>query len=283
MLARLVRRLLGIREPLLTEDAFAEQVLRALRRRGRGVVVTGSLADGFTVKLGPKTITIFVANTYLRYRADPANKKTYIDDFVESVHENLTREAAHQVERVIPVIKDRTYIDEILKAFANSKGPDGSPKNGPYFEEYVEELIVLYAEDTPRNIKYVTEESFADYGLNKETIRQRALENFARLFPHVEILGNQGFFMLRVDGNYEASCILDRALMERIAKMVSGELVMIVPSRDLVLLTGTKEEAGIERLRKGVARAFPDNGYRISSSLFVYAGGTWSRYIENAG
>jgi len=85
-----------------------------------------------------------------------------------------------------------------------------------------------------------------------------------------DIIGNDGEFMLRVDGNYEASMILNKQVMEKIRRLVDGELVFMVPARDLVLLTGSKNTKSIDKFVGICTDVIKNSPYSLTSKLFLW-------------
>jgi hypothetical protein len=59
---------------------------------------------------------------------------------------------------------------------------------------------------------------------------------------------------------------------------VQGELVAVVPSKDLVLFTSSKSKAGLARMKATAERGFAGGSYAISKTLLVWRDGTWQEY-----
>ena len=85
---------------------------------------------------------------------------------------------------------------------------------------------------------------------------------------------SQGVYLFTADGTYESSLILFDDLWTDGRLDVRGEIVMAVPSRELLLVTGTGNEEGMARLKEVAEEVHREGApYRLSKSLFVYRGG----------
>jgi hypothetical protein len=84
--------------------------------------------------------------------------------------------------------------------------------------------------------------------------------------------------MLRLDGDLEASLLLVAHLWPQLARGLPGDTVVAVPSRDVLVASGTQVTAGIETLRRAVKRRWEtnaDRGLLLTQSLLVRSGTRW--------
>jgi len=58
---------------------------------------------------------------------------------------------------------------------------------------------------------------------------------------------------------------------------VDGDDVVAVPSRDVLLVTGSRNLAGIAKLRELAAQIVRQSPYRLTDELFVYREGSFQR------
>jgi uncharacterized protein YtpQ (UPF0354 family) len=136
------------------------------------------------------------------------------------------------------------------------------------------DLIVLYAEDSPKNIRYLGPKDLERAHLARKELRNLACENLNRLLPKVERHGTNGLYLLTAGGDYEASLLPLDSIWGDMQEEVHGELVVAVPTRDLLIVTGSKDQPGIESVKKIVQKATAQNSpYRVTPKLFVRRGG----------
>lgn len=63
---------------------------------------------------------------------------------------------------------------------------------------------------------------------------------------------------------------------------VKGDIVVSIPSRDMLLVTGSEDARGIEKVRQIAKRTFDEEPYRLTTTLFVYQGGKFTELKPDA-
>ena len=111
--------------------------------------------------------------------------------------------------RILPVVKDIGWLESI-KQTVLAQGAETAPE---YLYDVINtELVVMYAEDTPTNIRYLDAESVTELSIDITQLRELAITNLLSLLPPLERHGDQGLYMIAADGNYEASLLLHQDL-----------------------------------------------------------------------
>jgi uncharacterized protein YtpQ (UPF0354 family) len=242
--------------------------------------IAGPLEVRAVGKTGGET-TCFLANAYTDYKARPADKadviKRYTGSFVEALHSAGASDAI-DTKRIVPVIKDKAYLQEV-KDSLKARGADVSKMN-QVFEEYNSELVIVYAEDTPSSMRYFNVDDLKKTGLQRSDLRPLAVKNLLRLVPDIKIQGSDGTYMVTAGGDYEACLLLSRSLWEGGQMKVDGEYVVAIPSRDLLLVTGSDNKAGIQKLREIAAKMAKEASHGLTPLLFVYRNGAFQVYNE---
>ena len=110
------------------------------------------------------------------------------------------------------------------------------------------------------------------------------LENLKRLIPKIEVRGTNGLYMVTAGGCLRGTSLL---LLDSIwtggQMRVQGDFVVAVPTRDLLLVAGSKDPQGIERVRQIVKQASSGGSYRLTPKLFVYRNGKIDEFSQDAG
>lgn len=253
----------------MTPEEFTREAAAVVRKKRPEVQVDIvedleiRIADGFSCFLG---------NAYDIYRANPSAGKRIVEDVMASGLEAMERSGQKiRNEQIVPVIKDRHWIEEGIQAMT-MRGQQDVPV--PVHEGYNEELVICYAEDSEKGIRYLQDKDVEAAGIAPGELRELAISNLKRLLADVKAQGGEGLYMMTAGGTYESSLILFDELWTDGRLDVKGEIVIAVPSRDLLLVTGTGNEEGMARLRE-VAEEVHGEGapYRLSKSLFVYRRG----------
>lgn len=219
--------------------------------------------------------TAFLDNAYDEYSLKPEDKADVISRYVASFVESTKQAAPIDPRQIVPVVKDRAWLKEVRRAM---KGRGAKPMDQQVIEELNEDLIIVYAEDSPQNIRFVSAKGLQEAGVQREKLRELAVANLRRILPPVETANGPLVSMLTAGGDYVASLLLLDEIWSGGKLRVSGEIVVAVPTRDVLLFTDSKNEDGVERLRELAKKAAADGPYSLTHRLFVYRDGKFQRF-----
>lgn len=228
--------------------------------------------------VGGKEITSYLYNAFDNYKAHPKSKKDTLNRFVSSLLETVAHSLATQKldpARIVPVIKDRPWLEETKKALAN-RGAEKLPQN--VYEGYNDELVIVYAEDSPRNVRYFGPDDLAEAKIDRKDLRSLATENLKKIIPKMERHGANGLFMIVAGGDYEASLLLFDNLWDEMKSQVKGDVVAAIPTRDLLVVTGSEDAQGIQSMKKIIEDATAKGSYRLTKKMFVYRDGKFGEF-----
>ena len=245
----------------------AEPRLKVILVRDLELKITS--ADG-------RNSTSFLNNAYDTYKQDPKAKNEVIKRFVMSGLEAIgsTRDSIDRT-RILPVIKDRPWLEETRQALIG-RGAKEVPEH--VYEDFSPDLIILYAEDSPKSIRYLSSKDLESAKIERSELRALACSNLKRLLPKIERHGTNGLYMITAGGDYESSLLLLDSIWNDCQKDVSGDVVVALPTRDLLLVTGSHHSQGIEKVKQLVTEASTRGSYRLTQKLFVYRNGRFSEF-----
>jgi uncharacterized protein YtpQ (UPF0354 family) len=153
----------------------------------------------------------------------------------------------------------------------------GDP-DSPILEEYSDELVVAYTVGPPFGQRLVSERDLEALEISLRALRRSAAANLAGLLGRVEIHGLPPVFTLSFEGA-EASLLLSDDVWDSLADQVDGELVIGAPARDVLFLTGSESQAGIEKIHRACERiAFASNDNLLSRHLLIRRDRGWDRF-----
>jgi len=187
---------------MLTPPAFTEEFARALARTrpSANVSVAGDLK--LTIKETDGLVrNIQLNNAYNEYKLDPQRFDDLVATFSAIFSQSASKEAGLDRTRIVPVIKDRQWLDELH----NTLKARGTPQQH-LAERYNNELVIVYAQDDPNRMRYLTTDE--DFGLSREALRALAIDNLKRLLPKIAILVYDEVMLVTAGGDYEASLLL---------------------------------------------------------------------------
>jgi uncharacterized protein YtpQ (UPF0354 family) len=151
------------------------------------------------------------------------------------------------------------------------------------YETYNEQLIVVYAEDTPTSVRYFPASEFEKTGIPLSELRNLAVANLQRMLPAIEGQGVEGMYMLSAGGDYEASLILFEEIWSNPDNFAAaGQPVISIPNRDMILVTGSEEVDKMEIMKKITAEAYSNGHHSLSPYLYKWDGTHVVRFIPPA-
>lgn len=273
----------------LTPPAFTAVVARAVSAAlpSAKVTVTGELQIKMRSATG-NTTTTDLRNAYRLYVLEPQSLNKLIERYVGVLAETSRLGDANAVldrSRIIPILKPRQWVEGMQQALLQNKASSAlevaqnrtaSPVQ-VLSEPFNDELSVVYVEDRPVSLRFLTTRD--DVG-DRVKLPELALANLRRLLTKVEMAGGEdGIFIADTGGNYEASLLLSNRLWSSGQIKVDGEIVVAVPIKEALFVTGSQNQKGIARLR-ALAAELATGPYALTTALFVYRDGKFVRFEE---
>jgi uncharacterized protein YtpQ (UPF0354 family) len=264
----------------ISEAEFTEAFAHILRQSSPRLRVTirGPLELKLVLDDGTDQ-TAFLENAFTEYQAHPDLRNEVLEKFAAGLLETINHPKG-QIDptRIVPVIKDAAYISEVRRAL-ESRGHDAG-KFSQAHDVYNSELVVLYAEDTPNNMRYLTDDDVTELGIEPSDLRQLAIENLRRLLPDVKMAGDNGVFLMQAGGDYEASLLLIDSIWSSGQIEVDGEIVVSIPARGILVVTGSRNKPGLRTVRELAAKTAAEAAYRLTSQLFVFRSGRFEVFED---
>jgi uncharacterized protein YtpQ (UPF0354 family) len=258
--------------PPLSPQAFTQEFARALTSAmpKSTVLVRGELELLVKDPNGAER-TLFLTNMYQDYTRDPARFGDIVKTFVAAMLKPGKAPAKLDPARIVPVIKDRQWLVELnrtLKAQGHAQEH--------LADDFNNELVIVYAEDDPTRMRYLTSDE--DIGIARAELRKRAVDNLRRILPKIEMQGDDHVLMVSAGGDYEASLLLIDEIWSGGQLKVNGDIVVAIPARDVLLVTGSHDRSGLKRMREAAAKLVAQGPYGLTDALFVYRNGRFTKF-----
>ena len=239
------------------------------------IVVTEPLHLTATSPSGEEVVA-FLGNAYELYRQDEDQLDDILDRYVASLVETFDQEDEQlSIANIVPVVKDSGWLDEAIGAAFEGRNEE-APEY--YHEPLVSGLTIIYAEDTPTNIRYIEKDAIADAGADIQGIPAQAVDNLLAKLPGISIEGGGGLYMVTADGTYEASLLLVDELWTPENFAVDGEIVVALPARDVLLVAGTNGAQQLEKLIALSTQVYTESPYYLTQNLYVRRDGRWELF-----
>lgn len=213
---------------------------------------------------------VYLDNAYDLYLQDNEALEEVLDLYAAALLEGMARDdSGISMSDIVPVVKDVGWLEEVAE-FA-----DGRDVPEYMQRPLADGLLVIYAEDTPSNIRYIGKRSIEEAGIDAASIDALSVRNLLNKLPEVEVLGADGLYMITAGGNYEASLLLVDEIWSGSNFDVEGDIVVSVPSRDVLLVSGSEETERLEELIDLAKSIHAESPYFITTTLYVRRDNRW--------
>ncbi len=225
-------------------------------------------------QVGDTERTAFLDNAYAAYTQSPTERDEIVRHYATSALAMDTPTASPATAgTIVPVIRSSSYLAGISGEIARLGGDPAADL--PVHEPLNGELTVMYVIDTPTSMAFLLPSQLPEFGVSPKELRARAIDNLVETLPPLEVRTGDGILMIIADGNYESSLLLLDSLWAPGGLPLEGELVVAVPTRDVLLITRRDDAASVARVRGAAEELATTGTYAISPQLFVRKDGSW--------
>ncbi len=256
----------------LTPRAFTDEFARAVKAALPSSTVTavGDLELAISDPNGRER-SLLLINAYKDYSSDPQRLGHLIRAFVAAMTQPRSGQGKFDSSRIVPVIKDRQWLDDQRRGF-KARGIEQEHLT----DRFNNELVIVYVEDDPTRMRYIM--TGEDVGIDREKMRALAIENLRRILPKIELRSEGDVSLLSAGGDYDASLLLIDDIWSGGQIKVNGDIVVAVPARDVLLLTGSRSRVGLKQVRELAGKFAAQGPYGLTDTLFVYRNGRFAKF-----
>lgn len=178
--------------------------------------------------------------------------------------DDLKRENRQNIDLnlVFPIIKGK-----------NSNGTTSGLENieEPLNIEFVDNLFIYFAVDKGDSFAYLNKTDLKDLGIQLEELKARAIDNLIQSFNKkgVSIEGDENMLMIKFDQNMESSLLLVETLWTQVIAKLKENIIIAVPSRELLIITTESNKNAINQLREGAADLYSSGRYKLTQNLLI--------------
>jgi uncharacterized protein YtpQ (UPF0354 family) len=149
--------------------------------------------------------------------------------------------------------------------------------NAPVAEPLVADLLVTYAFDLPDMFQMVCARDVRRLGLSPEQLRATAVNNLQKQLGNIGREGEPPLLKMVVGNNLEACLLLIDGIWQSLASKIPPEIVVGVPTRDVLLVTSSAStKGGLQLLRDAVKEAHGrETTHALTLQLLVRRGDRW--------
>ena len=257
----------------LSPNSFTGEFARALARAmpSASVTVTGDMEVDVKAATG-RHWTVVLRNTYQDYKRDPG----LFDEIVKAYAARLSAPRPNDVakvdrSRIVPVIKHQKWLHNLHSAL-KARGLQQEHLSEPF----ISELVIVYAEDDPDKMRYLT--TAEGGGMSREELKALAIENLKRIVPSVQLRVHDNIMHMTANGDYDSSLLLIDEIWSGGKVRVDGDIVVAVPARDVLLVTGSRNRGGMRKMRELAAKVVAEGPFELTATLFAYRNGRFTKF-----
>ncbi|MCM8543530.1 MAG: DUF1444 family protein [Lentisphaeraceae bacterium] len=170
-----------------------------------------------------------------------------------------------EVEKTLKNLFPRIYID--LGCEGDEADIELSHEDSPVEKKLIGDLIVFYAFDMETHFEILSLGEFDAFDLDNEGLHQLALNNLRNLNLDIQVHQSEHLNMLTAGGDYEAALILLSEIWDSVSSMVDGDLLVSVPTRDIIYFTGSSPE-NTESIKAYTSKMVEEGDKPLSNMIF---------------
>ncbi len=254
-----------------------EEFQRALAARLRDDGWTVEDVQPLQVRVGRagSDITLNLGNLYPLYR-DGAP----LEPIVETVRQLLSAGgetpapgAALDRTRLMPLLKPAEFLREVERSRVETIA---------WRPFITDDVIVTLVIDSKESVRYVRAWEAEASGQSLDDLLETALGNLygrtAGDAYELDAPAGGKIFVLATQDGYDATRILLKPLLKRLAGRVKGDLVVGIPNRDFLIAFGDADPAMVASISQQVSRDAHARPYPLTDTLFTFRNNQLERY-----
>lgn len=263
--------MLNLFKSKLSEKDFGKKYFDKLSEKVQGLKFISLNGLELRTKVdGQDEMRHLLDNSYAEYKNDPKGLDEIIEKYTNASKELFEPKEAVRLDRIVPIVKDQRFINETLKL-----NPDF--EKDFLIERYNDELFIFYAENKETTIGYLKRVEIESLNVEFEGLKEKAIQNLGELATKIERHGADGQFMLTMGGDFESSLILLK-IWDKENFPVKGEIIIAIPARDLVLITGSDDSENIDKVKAKVKEINETGDHVVSDRLFILRNDKFETY-----
>ncbi len=213
--------------------------------------------------------TIYMDNVWLVYSGGHEDRRDVLERYLRQIVALTEEKPMLDRHSIVAIIKDSQYMGIF------------NPKNMAVHEHLCGDLWIVYAEDLPESTSSLHPDRMESAGVAASEVKELAKTNLARILPAVERHGDGPWYLLTAGGDYSASLLLFDDVWDDLASSVEGEIVAVVPARDVLMYTGSGSPEGVAAIRERAKNIVASGDHVISQTLIVRTAGQWEVFNAN--
>ena len=158
---------------------------------------------------------------------------------------------------------------------------DGNPTlsisgdDAPVIRKFIADMVLGYAFDMGDRFEWVAQRDLKALGITEDELHAVAIKNLRALNLEIGAKRGERVMMLTAGGNYEATLLLLPDVWNSVGGMVEGAVVVGVPARDVLYVTGDSKPENLADLEAYTAHSLAKVDKPLSRHLLKWTGSSW--------
>jgi uncharacterized protein YtpQ (UPF0354 family) len=262
------------------QNAFAQFVIDRLREVG----VTNAIdydAEQFQLEIeGKKGSVLFLNNAYREYCSLPVEHRAQaVQRFVRGwlqANKPAPEEYEDIKPDILPAVRSRSFFEAARLRMLLSGAEDTYL---PY-QSLGDDLGLGLVYDMPDSMKPVSNRELESWGVTFYEVLEAARDNLRHVQP--QIIGPKegpGTYVFTTNDGYDSSRLVLLDLVRQFE--VDGDYIAMAPGREMLIVTGSDDTAGLEAMIALAKKAF-EQPRTVSGAALRLEGDEWTRWLPEA-
>lgn len=179
-----------------------------------------------------------------------------------------------RTSQLVPLLKGTGMAATRGEQFALS--PDDSPVARPFAAD----IVIVYAFNEPSQLVYMSRRQLAQSGMSEDELHALAVANLPKCLPDLNFRElDGGLFGVSCGGVFEASLLLLDPLWEQLAPQLPGLPLAVVPARDLLFVTGSKNQGSMQKIGRCARAELAQPELELSRVVLSRSRGRWEKSL----
>lgn len=262
-------------ETTMSADEFTRFYAARVEKLFPGARIDIQQALEVKIRMRPESeaaFTTYLDNAFKRYLDEPTSIEEILNQYTRILANDFDDAPFAKREQFVAVIRHESYIDSLK----NNKRADQVVPG----RKLAGDIYVFYAFDAPDTTRYADLRATEKAGLKESEFDSVAIQNLRRIMVEPVIETYPQMIVISSGDPYMTSALLIDQFWSPERFRFRGDLVVFVVARDLMLVTGSGEQEGLEAASKA-ARALVDHvPYAISAEPIVRRHGKWQSFVQ---
>ncbi len=271
------KKLFGIKSvetnKLLNKEEFGKVYFKKVQEKNPNVKLASQngLELELELEFGEDDVMMnYLDNAFAEYEHSPEHLTEVLDKYVDALLGMINeREEDLHIEHIIPVVRSVVF-------FNSNKDLIPNFEEVSFYEKVNNQLYMFYVLDLPSSMRYIDKTDFESFAMSKDVFFDKAVENLNKL-GSLQRQGEDGLYMLDFDGNFESSFLL-LDIWNKENFDVKGDIVIAVPSRDVLLVTGSEDNENLIKMKEMAIDIVQSGDHIITDNLFIYKNGNFELF-----